>query len=255
MHFDLDKILISKILFCMENQDANFVFDTQEGNIIDTLKNDNDCKTIFDDTERFLTLPGWDANDGYRLMEKFTSELKNPVTRQELSAALNSKKGVFRAFKNVLEQYPETEKQWFNFKENKMKNEIIVWYNSYREEWGLKPIGTEPEDTSSLILEDFIFKKSNGEYCFTAETAEGEFAGSINAELKEDTLHICNLKVNAEYQGMGLGKTLLLKLLEKADTCKFDVTIDLPSELDFFSRSLLLEEFKPCMQRFIRKKN
>jgi hypothetical protein len=46
-------------------------------------------------------------------MEKFTAGLNNPVARQELTAALNKNKGVFRAFRDVLEQYPEVEKIWF----------------------------------------------------------------------------------------------------------------------------------------------
>jgi hypothetical protein len=53
---------------------------------------------------------------------------------------------------------------------------------------------------------------------------------------------------------MGIGKTLLSKLLEKADTLNLDVTIDLPTDFEYFSRSLYLENFKPTMQRFIRKK-
>ncbi|MDR2730070.1 MAG: GNAT family N-acetyltransferase, partial [Treponema sp.] len=58
-------------------------------------------------------LPQWGPKDGYRLMEKFTAGLNNPVARQELTAALNKNKGVFRAFRDVLEQYPEVEKIWF----------------------------------------------------------------------------------------------------------------------------------------------
>jgi ribosomal protein S18 acetylase RimI-like enzyme len=258
MRFDLDEILIDDILFHMENQEGDFLLDVQEGRVIDlsdeTMEDDEE-----NNSERYITLPEWSPNDGYRLMEKFAAGLKSPVVRQELSAALNRNKGVFRAYRDVLGQYPEIGKQWFKYKEQQMTNEVIAWYNSKREEWGLKPFGSEPEDNFLLVLEDFVTKEQlteNKEQViinFTSETAAGDTVGNISAELVDGVLHIRTLEVKPEYQGMGIGKTLLAKLLEKADKKKVDVTIDLPVEADFFSRSLYLEEFKPCFQRFIRK--
>jgi len=257
MKFELDNILIDEIVFFMENQDGDFLFDLQELHVVDIHNNDYIDEPDYSDEQRFITLPSWDSNDGFRLMEKFTSGLKNPVVRQELSAALDRNKGVFRAFRDILRQYPETEKQWFNYKEQEMKNEVVNWYNALREEWGLQPIGFEPEDNSSLVLEDFVIRKGVNEYSLVSETASGDSAGCISADFDPENktiLHINYLEVNPNYRGMGLGKTLLAKLLEKADKNNLDVTIDLPAETDFFSRSLLLENFKPYTQRFIRKK-
>jgi len=305
VRFELDDILIGEILFYMENQDGEFVLDTQEGQVVDVLNNDYEDEPDFSDEERFISLPEWNSQDGYRLMEKFAAGLKNPVVRHELSAALNRNKGVFRSFKNVIEQYPETEKLWFRFKEQQMKNEVIGWYNSMREEWGLEPVGIEPEDDSSILFEDFIFRDGkeadieNAEslhklcieerkieekkdedisavleeknqfafsneqcssehcsncLCVVAESASGDFSGYICAVKDSPSLlRICRLEVKPEYRGIGLGKTLLAKLLEKAE--KQTVTIDLPAGVDFFSRALRFEEFKPCMQRFVRVKN
>jgi len=259
MRFEMDNTLLDDILFSMENQDGEYLLDTQQNQIIDInfddIEEEPDFNEIdFDKTDRYISLPQWSSADGYRLMEKFSSELKNPIIRQELSAALNRNKGVFRAFKDVLEQYPETVKHWYIFKEQKMKEEVIDWYNSLREEWGLKPIGNEPEDTTSLILEDFIFKNGDDEFSIITETATGEPAGTISANMIDSVLFINSLEIKNEYRGMGLGKTLLAKMLAKADEQKLDVSIDLPAESEFFSRSLLLEEFKPIMQRFIRNK-
>jgi len=290
MRFELDETLMDEILFYMENQDGEFLLDTDEGEIIDLNNNDYDEEPDLDD-ERFISLPEWSSQDGYRLMEHFTASLKNPVVRHELSLALNKNKGVFRFFKNTIEQYPEVEKLWFKFKEQEMKNEVIAWYNSLREEWGLEPIGSEPEDTSSLVLEDFILREGTssdlekadalhklcdkeredreisavyeflnpfifpGDLCFTAENAIGDFCGYISAVKDAPSiLRICALEVKSEYRALGLGKTLLSKLTEKADEKKFRITIDLPADSEFFSRTLLLDEFKPCVQRFVRKR-
>ena len=245
MRFELNDLLMDEIVFYMENQESNFVLDTQELHICEEkpeLKED-----------RYIPIPQWEPKDGYRLMGKFAASLKNPVVRQELGEALNRNKGVFRAYRNVLEQYPETEKLWFKYKDQNMKNEVVVWYNVLREGWGLEPVGSEPEDNSSLVLEDFVFKDGGNIFCQIAESAGGETAGSISAEIIDSALHIKNIEVKPVYRGMGIGKTLVAKLLEKADEQKLDVTIDLPAETDFFTRSLLLENFKLFTQRFIRK--
>ena len=71
--------------------------------------------------------------------------------------------------------------------------------------------------------------------------------------VQESILHIDIFEVKSEYRGMGIGKTLLAKMLKKADAQGLDVQIDLPAESEFFARALLLEEFKPVMQRYVRK--
>jgi len=287
MRFELDNALTDEILFYMENQDGKFLLDTKEAAVVDIHNNVYKDEPDFDDDERFISLPEWSSNDGYRLMENFTVKLKNPIVRQELSAALNKNKGVFRSFRNILEQYPETEKMWFGFKEQKMKNEVIAWYNSMREEWGLEPVGVEPEDNTSLVLEDFIlrdgkdsdlenaavlhkicaeeredktlsdlFEKMNpfvfpGDICITAENPSGDFCGYISAVTdSQHYLRICQLEVQSEYRGIGLGKTLLSKFIEKAENLNLTITIDIPKDSDFFSRTLYLESFKPFIQRF-----
>jgi len=254
MRFELDKILIDNILFYMENQDGDFLLDTAQGKVIDINGGGQEEETGYND-DRFISLPGWSSQDGFRLMERFTAGLKNPVARHDLSVALTRSKGVFRAFKNVLESYPEIEKMWFNHKDREMKNEVISWYNSLREEWGMEPIGMEPDDTSSLVLEDFTFREGDDELGYPSFIAEinGEAAGSASASMNDQVMHIDHLEVKLEYRGMGLGKTLLSRLIEIADEKKIDVTADLPVSADFFTRSLLLENFVPCMQRFIRK--
>jgi GNAT superfamily N-acetyltransferase len=257
MQFEMDNVLLDDILFYMENQEGDFLLDTQLGQIVDIYNNGYDTETDFDDS-RFISLPEWNSSDGYRLMEKFVAGLKNPVHREELSVALNRNKGVFRAFRDVLSQYPEAEKQWYNYKDKQMKNEVIAWYNALREEWGLLPVGNEPEDNTSVVLEDFTFKEIVNEntdcFGFIAENASGEAVGAIKANITDLTLHVNFLEVEIEYRGMGIGKTLLSRLLEKADILKLDVIIDLPSGFDYFSRSLHLENFKPIMQTFFRNR-
>jgi len=283
MQFELSPALIDDILFFMEDQDGEFLVDTQEGIVISA-----DDEEFDDNAEegRYISLPEWDSSEGFRMMGHFTATLRNALVREELSAALDRGRGVFRSFKNTLSRYPETEKLWFAYKEREMKRVVIAWYNALRESWGLELIGEEPEDIAGLALEDFCFREGAaedmpqaeklhksciGENCladvlsgmggwvfpgdisFVAQTAGGEFAAYISAERMSGALRICALETEREYRGLGLGKALIARLLDKADSLNItNVIIDLPSGQDFFSRALLRESFKPCVTRYCR---
>ena len=221
MQFELSTALTDEILFFMEDQDGEFLLDTREGIIVSVDDTDLDNEDDISDDERYLSLPEWGPSQGFRLMERFAATLRNALIREELSAALDRGRGVFRAFKNTLAQYPETEKLWFAYKDREMKRVVISWYNSLRESWGLELIGEEPEDITALTLEDFHFREGStadraeaeelhracldenrtgddgfptgqilsvignwgfpGDISFIAETAGGEFAGYISA--------------------------------------------------------------------------
>jgi GNAT superfamily N-acetyltransferase len=156
MQFELSEALIKDLLFSMEDQMGNFLLDTQEGVIIG--EEDDGFDEMEGDEDRYISLPGWDSSDGFRLMEHFAAGLRNPSVRNELAGALNRGRGVFRAFKDIISRYPEIEKLWFSFKERGMRREILRWYNALREQWGLDRIGMEPEETGDLVLEDFRFR-------------------------------------------------------------------------------------------------
>jgi len=297
MQFELTEELINEIIFFMEDQNGDFCLDTRKGIIIsrdddefddddfgDAEFNDNDDD---DEEGRFISLPDWQPSDGFRLMESFAAGLHNPVVRKHLSAALNRGRGVFRAFKDAISEYPEVEKLWFSYKDREMKREVIRWYNSLREQWGMELIGEEPEDIDDLALEDFSFRDGSaadtelakqlhrscidvaeneitlspyifpGDMCIVAENSGGEFAAYICAaktESESGGLHVNALEVKPEYRGLGLGKTLLARLLKQADSRNISrISIDLPAESETFSRVLSREDFQPVVTRYCRK--
>ena len=288
MKFELTEALINDILFSMEDQMGEYYIDTVEGTITGGM--DNDFLDEEDDNEdRYISLPDWQSSDGFQLMEHFTAGFKNPVIRRELSSALNRGRGVFRAFKDTLEKYPEAEKLWFSFKEHQMRKEIIDWYNALREEWSMEKIGSEPEETGDLVLEDFRFRmyekndidairelhKSctsessidtdtntginevdlHKSLVWCAESSGGDFAGFISVIQNNNNYKINYLEVLPEYRGLGIGESLLKKCLDNIDTGNHSVVIDLPSEAEGFSRVLARENFQPCMIRHILHPN
>jgi GNAT superfamily N-acetyltransferase len=193
MQFELTGALIDDIVFSMENQNSEFLLDTREGMVV-CPENDDfyDEEEAEKDEGRYINLPDWDPSEGFRLMEHFTAGLRSPAAREELSAALNRGRGVFRAFKDALAQYPEIEKRWFSYKDREMKREVIAWYNALRESWGLERIGSEPEETDDLVLEDFQFREGSAADAEAADALHrlcSAFASSIAGENAAEAAH------------------------------------------------------------------
>jgi ribosomal protein S18 acetylase RimI-like enzyme len=271
MQFELTGALVDDILFSMEDQEGKFLIDSRDGVIVEADEGMTG--------EHYLPLPEWDSSSGFRLMERFTAGLRNPLVREELSNALNRGKGVFRAFKDILSRHGEAEKLWFAYKEREMKREIIRWYNALREGWGLEQIGVEPEDTVDLVLEDFRFRPGGAEdeaaaaalheICtgaayksgrpaeqeskdvfILAETIGGDFAGYISALEDGASFHVNALEVKDEYRGLGIGEALLSRFMEQAGNEKALVSIVLPADAEGFSRVLLRNSFTVSSVRY-----
>jgi GNAT superfamily N-acetyltransferase len=84
-----------------------------------------------------------------------------------------------------------------------------------------------------------------------AESGNGEFAGYVLAGRKGDALCVRALEVKPEYRGMGIGETLLVRLLERAENDNVSqVLFDLPAGIEGFSRVLVREGFKPYMTKY-----
>jgi GNAT superfamily N-acetyltransferase len=252
--FDLTQELIDDILFWMESQNGHFAIDTMTGGIVNLEDlQDGPGESLREggaSENRYADIPEWGPVDGFGLMENFTASLKNPPVRKKLAAALNQGRGVFRAFKNALAEFPHVEKLWFSYKEKELEKTVRMWYAGLCEEAGIQKIGKEPEETDELIIEDFLFAVEKGEThaSVIASNSLEVRAGKISAKISGDALSIEELFVEEAFRGLGLGKGLLKKLLSEYERAK--VTIDVPLESEVFSRVLLRENFTPVMTRF-----
>lgn len=267
----------------MEDQNNNFLLDTQESKLINTKIDDIEGGI----EERFIRIPEWRSSDGFLVMEQFVSRRRNSVIKDALTQSLERGKGVFRAFKDVLNQYPETEKRWFAFKKREMKRRIVQWYNGLRESWNMEKIGfEEPEETQELVLEDFTFrdcilgdasaiaalhracvdesplcaaydvevKRETSDKIIVAETTERGIAGFAAAQEQGGGFN-CRLivEVQPEYRGLGLGSELCARMVDflKNSRETGDVYIDVSIEFDGFSRYLIRSSFSPALTRYV----
>jgi GNAT superfamily N-acetyltransferase len=256
--FALTQELLDDIIFWMEDQNADGVIDVETGRLIHTKGEhaenggSTEIRAGQDKVpDGYRKLPAWGPPDGFGIMEDFTASLQNPPARKKLAAALNRGKGVFRAFKDVLAEFPEVEKRWFAYKDEALKKAVYAWYAALCEDAGIEKIGVEPEETDELVDEDFHFslKKENRKITIIAYNALDKQAGKIYAAEEGHNLVILELLVEEAFRGLGLGESLLKRLLaEHAGV----VTIDLPAESGLFSRVLSRENFAPVMTRYQR---
>jgi len=153
--FELTGELMEQIIFAMENQKETFLLDSELPSIVSTEAREKI-------TGKYYELPLWEPSDGYRLMEQFVLSLRNPVYREHLSSILHCGSGVFRKYKDALNQRPDIERLWFAFKEKEMKNRVSEWYNALRFEWGLDALDLEYNGDYSPVLTDFSISVEDG---------------------------------------------------------------------------------------------
>ncbi|HHU88758.1 MAG: UPF0158 family protein [Sphaerochaetaceae bacterium] len=234
---------ISQLIFCMEDQGNIYYLDLERGELVESNS---------DKSHRYLELPPWKPADGYRTMEKFVSKLRNPIYRERLGEVLQSGKGVFRQFKDVLSQQPTLERLWYYFKDREMRKQILRWYEINDEAFRLEALGEEaPEERPThLILEDFIFTtnyeshkeevdhlyeiskeeliseaphaldllREDGNGVIIALTLNGQVAGFIRYKEEEEVTKITFYAIAKEYRGLGLFHALFDALVETLQT-------------------------------------
>ncbi len=152
-----------QVIFCMEDQANEYCVDLKDG-VVTEVQFVADRRQI--EPQRFLDLPPWFPSDGFRTMEKFVSTLRNPIYRERLRQVLQSGKGVFRQFKDVLHEQPTLERLWFYYKDREIRRRIFHWYERHDEAFRLARLGEEvPDDgPSDLVREDFTITEDIAPY-------------------------------------------------------------------------------------------
>jgi len=146
------KVDAEDIAMIMENQDrlGSYYLDTETGEVISipeelmsALEEGESCeglpawelellpqaKEIFEGNERYEEIPTRPSHEAYDVMVEFVSDVKDGRMRSRLESALHGK-GAFRRFRDTLREYPEVEKEWFKFKDERDKEMVKEWLES-----------------------------------------------------------------------------------------------------------------------------
>ncbi|MGN0729705.1 GNAT family N-acetyltransferase [Treponema sp.] len=190
MTFELTDSIKNDIIFAMEDQNSQSVFDAEKKRVVRI--GEDFCfseEALPVDEEKIYSLPRWTSDDGFDLMEEFAENCRSPLARNELKRCLQSRRGVFRNFKNILKMYPDVEKRWFLFKTKRMTARINEWYSELCEIWGLDFLEEDSQDeTEELVQNDFEFKEYDSvrdKECIdrTVEIMAEEYKNSFEGEI------------------------------------------------------------------------
>lgn len=198
MEFELTPEITEDIIFAMEDQTTHYLFDSVECVSVSLAEREEDGEVDSgnEDDERYYSIPVWDSISGYKTMDHFVSQLRNPVAREQLRSALAYGHGVFRNFKNILKNYSEVERFWYQFKEREMKNTVLEWYNCLRDFWGLERVGAEPEETGEIVSQEFMFRLFEDKDALQVEKlladADREVIDELLPELKDAIRDLCS---------------------------------------------------------------
>ena len=148
------EINLDDFLTAMESSGLLGYLDIQSGEVINLFEDEMEVfseedeeyeeylllsKKIEENEEnRYLEIPHISSHEAFEHMEEFVDTVINAKLREQLVQALSGKK-VFRVFKDVINDYPQERQQWFDFKNDKMKQ--------YAKSW-LEDIGIELEQES-----------------------------------------------------------------------------------------------------------
>lgn len=289
MQFELTRELTDLIIFGMENQEQEFVLDSETLE----LRPVEEISEAVDGDDRFLPLPEWTPAHGFRLMERFVEQLHNPEYREKLTEALDAGRGVFRRFKDVAKERPEIERRWHAFRDRELRAVVYEWYNDLRETWGLERRAAEQEDLEDLVLSDFTLVHVSAadeerlaavrrlsreqarelgdagpgeappsaatEPAFVAEAPGGEIAAAAatrqvaGADRQSGSLGLVvdTLYVRPAFRGLGLGRLLLERLVGAArDGDASSLELELGKEALILDETASALGFKTVTKRF-----
>lgn len=168
----LTEYLLENIIFAMEDQVDTHYLDLLKGEVINEEQKlyplledgDEEEDAEVDPALRYIDLPDWQPSDGFRTMEKFAYQVRNPIYREKLLQALQAGRGVFRRFKDTIGEQPSLEREWFAFKDDQLKREVIAWYRENDGALQLRDLDLEIEElTDDILQEDFIIGRAEDE--------------------------------------------------------------------------------------------
>ena len=187
--------LMDQIIFAMEDQHCVSYLDLKENMVVSEDEKEED-----EDEDRYLSLPLWNSAKGFLLMEKFAQRVRNPYYQEKLIKMLQSGHGVFRGFKDILNEQQALLQQWYGFKEHEMEKTVTAWYRNEQGSLALEPLEEDKSDEGlgDLLLEDFsILFSTEEDIC--APFLQGLLSEFAESEVKRMLTLNLSSSVNKKY--------------------------------------------------------
>lgn len=158
--FELSDTILERIIFAMEDQSRSHYIDLRTGDLVP-----KPGKTLREEAlpeaplpEWIAPPPQWSPADGFRLMEAFCGRINRMELKLALNRVLGRGKGVFKAFRQVLAEYPREDALFRDYKNATLRCQVELWMDDMREVLGLARLSVEPEDFQDLVDEEFCLE-------------------------------------------------------------------------------------------------
>ncbi|HWQ68295.1 MAG TPA: UPF0158 family protein [Methanospirillum sp.] len=133
---------LDDIAQALENctHDTRYVIDMQEQEIVmlsEHLLSDEEIDQFFeemdsDTTGRYIQFPvRIDSRIGYADMENFIEEIEDTQIQCMVEDVIRGSKA-FRRFKDLIAEYPDLEKRWYAWKDDRARDRAVEWLTDER---------------------------------------------------------------------------------------------------------------------------
>jgi len=117
------KLFIDPILYYMEDSSgfaSSCYIDLLNGEVVLPDVHEDVGDEVAENDDRYFFIEPIASHEGYEIMQDFAASLESDEIRNEMFDALEGKKPFFN-FKNTLADYPDIQKKFFEYKDNRLK--------------------------------------------------------------------------------------------------------------------------------------
>lgn len=163
------KVDLEYIAICMDDQDRldqNYYLDMENGEtimlpreVIDALEDEELLKSlpegqlklvdlakdILGGNPRYVEIPLKKRKEGFNDILEFAEKINDHKIKEKIILSLHGK-GIWRKFREILQDDPQIEKEWLQFKNEKEKKNVLSWLASI----GIEPLTEEDSGQAQL---------------------------------------------------------------------------------------------------------
>lgn len=117
------KLFIDPILYYMEDSSgyaSSCYIDLIEGEVVLPGVDENVGGEIVKNDDRFFYVEPITSHEGYEIMQDYAASVESDEIKNEMIDALERKKPFYN-FKNTIADYPDIQKKFFEYKDNRLK--------------------------------------------------------------------------------------------------------------------------------------
>jgi hypothetical protein len=118
------RLFLDPVLYYMEDRSgfaSSHYIDLIKGEVVSPDVDDDITYEDVENSERYFCVEPITSDEGYEIMQDFVASIESDEIRDHLIDTLERKKP-FRNFKDAITEYPDIETQFYEYKDNRLKD-------------------------------------------------------------------------------------------------------------------------------------